>query len=225
MEWLLDPAAWVGLLTLVVLEIVLGIDNLIFIAILADKLPLRSATRAHPGAEPRAGHAPGPVVRHVLAGHADHAAVLHRPLAPSGRDLILMAGGFFLLFKGTMELHERLEGGGHGSSSGPRVYASFWVIVTQIVVLDAVFSLDSVITAVGMVDHLAIMMIAVIIAIGIMLLASAADPLRQRASHRGGAVPGLPADDRLRCWRKASVSRCPRAICTPPSASRSRSRR
>ena len=71
-----------------------------------------------------------------------------------------------------MELHERLEGGGHGSSSGPRVYASFWVIVTQIVVLDAVFSLDSVITAVGMVDHLAIMMIAVIIAIGIMLLAS-----------------------------------------------------
>ena len=83
-----------------------------------------------------------------------------------------MAGGFFLLFKGTMELHERLEGGGHGSSSGPRVYASFWVIVTQIVVLDAVFSLDSVITAVGMVDHLAIMMIAVIIAIGIMLLAS-----------------------------------------------------
>ena len=108
-----------------------------------------------------------------------------------------MAGGFFPLFKGTMELHERLEGGGHGSSSGPRVYASFWVIVTQIVVLDAVFSLDSVITAVGMVDHLAIMMIAVIIAIGIMLLASAADPLRQRASHRGGAVPGLPADDRL----------------------------
>ena len=172
MEWLLDPAAWVGLLTLVVLEIVLGIDNLIFIAILADKLPFAARPRAHPGAEPRAGHAPGPVVRHVLAGHADHAAVLHRPLAPSGRDLILMAGGFFLLFKGTMELHERLEGGGHGSSSGPRVYASFWVIVTQIVVLDAVFSLDSVITAVGMVDHLAIMMIAVIIAIGIMLLAS-----------------------------------------------------
>ena len=171
MEWLLDPAAWVGLLTLVVLEIVLGIDNLIFIAILADKLPLRSATRAHPGAEPRAGHAPGPVVRHVLAGHADHAAVLHRPLAPSGRDLILMAGGFFPV-QGHHGAARAARGGGHGSSSGPRVYASFWVIVTQIVVLDAVFSLDSVITAVGMVDHLAIMMIAVIIAIGIMLLAS-----------------------------------------------------
>lgn len=94
------------------------------------------------------------------------------PLSPSGRDLILMVGGLFLLFKGTMELHERLEGGQHVGASGPRVYASFWVIVTQIVVLDAVFSLDSVITAVGMVDHLAIMMIAVVIAIGIMLLAS-----------------------------------------------------
>ena len=197
MEWLLDPAAWVGLLTLVVLEIVLGIDNLIFIAILADKLPLAARPRAHPGLSLALVMRLGLLSVMSLAGHADHAAVLHRPLAPSGRDLILMAGGFFLLFKGTMELHERLEGGGHGSSSGPRVYASFWVIVTQIVVLDAVFSLDSVITAVGMVDHLAIMMIAVIIAIGIMLLASAADPLRQRASHRGGAVPGLPADDRL----------------------------
>ena len=225
MEWLLDPAAWVGLLTLVVLEIVLGIDNLIFIAILADKLPF-AARRAR-----ILGLSLALVMRLGLLSVMSWLVTLTTPLfsigplAPSGRDLILMAGGFFLLFKGTMELHERLEGGGHGSSSGPRVYASFWVIVTQIVVLDAVFSLDSVITAVGMVDHLAIMMIAVIIAIGIMLLASAAHPLRQRASHRGGAVPGLPVDDRLRCWRKASVSRCPRAICTPPSASRSRSRR
>src|SRR5690606_1531015 len=92
-------------------------------------------------------------------------------LAFSGRDLILILGGFFLVFKGTMEMHERVEGKAN-SISGSRMYASFWVIVTQIVVLDAVFSLDAVITAVGMVDHLEVMMAAVIIAIGIMLVAS-----------------------------------------------------
>ena len=173
MEWLLDPAAWVGLLTLVVLEIVLGIDNLIFIAILADKLPPSQRDRAR-----ILGLSLALVMRLGLLSVMSWLVTLTTPLfsvgplSPSGRDLILMAGGFFLLFKGTMELHERLEGGQHGGSSGPRVYASFWVIVTQIVVLDAVFSLDSVITAVGMVDHLAIMMIAVVIAIGIMLLAS-----------------------------------------------------
>ena len=173
MEWLLDPAAWVGLLTLVVLEIVLGIDNLIFIAILADKLPPSQRDRAR-----ILGLSLALVMRLGLLSVMSWLVTLTTPLfsvgplSPSGRDLILMAGGFFLLFKGTMELHERLEGGQHSGSSGPRVYASFWVIVTQIVVLDAVFSLDSVITAVGMVDHLAIMMIAVVIAIGIMLLAS-----------------------------------------------------
>ena len=170
MEWLLDPAAWVGLLTLVVLEIVLGIDNLIFIAILADKLPPSQRDRAR-----ILGLSLALVMRLGLLSVMSWRVTLTTPLfsvgplSPSGRDLILMAGGFFLLFKGTMELHERLEGGQHSGSSGPRVYASFWVIVTQIVVLDAVFSLDSVITAVGMVDHLAIMMIAVVIAIGIML--------------------------------------------------------
>jgi len=173
MEWLLDPAAWVGLLTLVVLEIVLGIDNLIFIAILADKLPPAQRDRAR-----IMGLSLALIMRLGLLSLMSWLVTLTRPLfsigplSPSGRDLILMAGGLFLLFKGTMELHERLEGGQHAGASGPRVYASFWVIVTQIVVLDAVFSLDSVITAVGMVDHLAIMMIAVVIAIGIMLLAS-----------------------------------------------------
>jgi CBS domain containing-hemolysin-like protein len=172
MEWLLDPAAWVGLLTLVVLEIVLGIDNLIFIAILADKLPPSQRDRAR-----ILGLSFALVMRLVLLSVMSWLVTLTTPLFalgplhPSGRDLILMAGGFFLLFKGTVELHERLEGG-QLITYGPRVYASFWVIVTQIVVLDAVFSLDSVITAVGMVDHLAIMMIAVVIAIGIMLLAS-----------------------------------------------------
>src|SRR5690606_24762521 len=89
----------------------------------------------------------------------------------SGRDLILIVGGFFLLLKGTLELHERVEGRG-AHVSGSRMHASFWVIVTQIVILDAVFSIDAVITAVGMVDHLSIMMIAVTIAIGLMLVAS-----------------------------------------------------
>ncbi len=173
MEWLLDPAAWVGLLTLVILEIVLGIDNLIFIAILADKLPPAQRDRARV-----VGLSLALVMRLGLLSVMSWLVTLTRPLFSlgtfsfAGRDLILMLGGLFLLFKGTMELHERLEGGGMSPASGSRDYPSFWVTVTQIVVLDAVFSLDSVITAVGMVDHLAIMMIAVIIAIGIMLAAS-----------------------------------------------------
>jgi len=173
MEWLSDPAAWVGLLTLVVLEIVLGIDNLIFIAILADKLPPSQRDRAR-----ILGLSLALVMRLGLLTVMSWLVTLTQPLFSvgpltfSGRDLILMIGGLFLLFKGTMELHERVEGGHQESEGGPRVYASFWVIVTQIVVLDAVFSLDSVITAVGMVDHLAVMMIAVVIAMGVMLLAS-----------------------------------------------------
>ncbi len=173
MEWLLDPAAWVGLLTLVILEIVLGIDNLIFIAILADKLPPSQRDRAR-----IVGLSLALVMRLGLLSVMSWLVTLTRPLFSlgpfsfAGRDLILMLGGFFLLFKGTMELHERLEGGGQEVVGGLRSYPSFWVTVTQIVVLDAVFSLDSVITAVGMVDHLAIMMIAVIIAMGIMLAAS-----------------------------------------------------
>jgi CBS domain containing-hemolysin-like protein len=174
MEWLLDPTAWVGLLTLVVLEIVLGIDNLIFIAILADKLPPKQRDRAR-----IMGLVLALVTRLVLLSVMSWLVTLTQPLFSigdtmsfSGRDIILLLGGFFLLFKGTVELHERLEGSGHADGLGKRIYASFWVIVTQIVVLDAIFSLDSVITAVGMVDHLAIMMLAVIIAIGIMLVAS-----------------------------------------------------
>jgi CBS domain containing-hemolysin-like protein len=172
MEWMQDPAAWVGLLTLVVLEIVLGIDNLIFIAILADKLPPEQRDRAR-----IVGLSFALLMRLGLLSIMSWLVTLTAPLFSvagltfSGRDLILLIGGLFLLFKGTLELHERLQGKVE-HVSGSRVYASFWVIVAQIVVLDAVFSLDSVITAVGMVDHLAIMMIAVTIAVGIMLLAS-----------------------------------------------------
>ncbi len=172
MEWMQDPAAWVGLLTLVILEIVLGIDNLLFIAILADKLPPAQRDRAR-----IVGLSLALFMRLGLLSVMSWLVTLTTPLFSiasldfSGRDLILMAGGFFLLFKGTMELHERIEGKAHGSS-GPRVYASFGVIVLQIVVLDAVFSLDAVITAVGMVEHLEVMMIAVVIAMGVMLVAS-----------------------------------------------------
>jgi len=172
MEWMQDPAAWVGLLTLVVLEIVLGIDNLIFIAILADKLPPEQRDRAR-----IVGLSLALIMRLVLLSVMSWLVTLTAPLFSiagltfSGRDLILLIGGLFLLFKGTLELHERIQGKPE-QVSGSKVYASFGIIVAQIVVLDAIFSLDSVITAVGMVDHLAIMMIAVTIAVGIMLFAS-----------------------------------------------------
>lgn len=172
MEWLLDPSAWVGLLTLVILEIVLGIDNLVFIAILVDKLPPHQRDRAR-----ILGLSLALFMRLGLLTVISWMIKLTAPLITwgpvsfSGRDLILIAGGLFLLLKATVELHNRIEG--HNvHASGERMYAGFGVVVTQIVVLDAVFSLDAVITAVGMVDHLPIMMAAVIIAIGVMLVAS-----------------------------------------------------
>jgi len=172
MEWLLDPSAWVGLFTLVVLEIVLGIDNLIFIAILVDKLPPAQRDQARV-----VGLSLALLMRLLLLTLMSWLVRLTEPLlwvGPfefSGRDLILIAGGFFLLLKGTVELHDRIEGRVQ-HASGERLHAGFGLIVTQIVVLDAIFSLDAVITAVGMVDHLAIMMMAVVIAMGIMLFAS-----------------------------------------------------
>ncbi|WNH52384.1 TerC family protein [Stenotrophomonas oahuensis] len=172
MEWLADPNLWLGLATLVVLEIVLGIDNLVFIAILADKLPPHQRDRAR-----MIGLTLALLMRLVLLAALSWIMKLTEPLFEvfghsfSGRDLILLGGGIFLLFKGTMELHERLEGREH-NENGSKVYAGFAAVVTQIVVLDAVFSLDSVITAVGMVDHLGVMYAAVTIAMAVMMLAS-----------------------------------------------------
>lgn len=171
-EWMSDPAAWAGLATLIVLEIVLGIDNLVFIAILADKLPAHQRERAR-----LIGLGLALGMRLVLLASIAWIVTLTTPLFTvlgaeiSGRDLILLFGGLFLLFKGTMELHERLEGHA-GHKEGKVEHAVFWQVLVQIVVLDAVFSLDSVITAVGMVQHLSVMMIAVIVAVGVMLLAS-----------------------------------------------------
>lgn len=172
MEWLLDPNIWIGLLTLVVLEIVLGIDNLIFIAILADKLPPHQRDKAR-----LIGLSLALIMRLALLSIVSWLVTLTTPLFAlgpfsfSGRELILLLGGIFLLVKATTELHERLEGTTQHHSQS-RAYASFVVVVAQIVVLDAVFSLDAVITAVGMVDQLAVMMIAVIISMGLMMWAS-----------------------------------------------------
>lgn len=171
-EWMADPAAWVGLATLIVLEIVLGIDNLVFIAILADKLPPHQRDRAR-----LVGLSLALIMRLVLLASIAWIVTLTQPLFTvfglvfSGRDLILIFGGVFLLFKGTMELHERLEGS-MAHKEGKVAHAVFWQVIVQIVVLDAVFSLDSVITAVGMVAHLPVMMIAVVVAMGVMMLSS-----------------------------------------------------
>lgn len=172
MEWIADPSIWAGLVTLIVLELVLGIDNLIFIAILAEKLPAAQRDRARV-----TGLLLALLMRMVLLTSIAWLTGLTRPLFTlfthsfSARDLIMLVGGLFLLFKATMELNERLEGGDSDDKPQKRG-ARFWPVVAQIVVLDAVFSLDAVITAVGMVDHLLVMMAAVAIAICLMILAS-----------------------------------------------------
>jgi CBS domain containing-hemolysin-like protein len=172
MEWLFDPSIWAGLITLVVLEIVLGIDNLVFIAILADKLPKAQRDSAR-----STGLLLALFMRLLLLASISWLTSLTRPLfslaghAFSARDTIMLIGGLFLLFKATIELNERLEGKDEEADNAQQA-ARFWPVVAQIVVLDAVFSLDSVITAVGMVDHLLVMIAAVCIAIGLMILAS-----------------------------------------------------
>lgn len=175
MEFLLDPTIWAGLATLIVMEIVLGIDNLIFIAILSDKLPAHQRRKAR-----RIGLLLALGMRLILLAGISWIATLTAPLFTvigneiSGRDIIMLLGGGFLLFKGTMELHEKLEGAEAGKSTAAG-FPKFWHVIVQIIVLDAVFSLDAVITAIGMVDHLPVMMLAVCIAMALMILA--ANPL------------------------------------------------
>ncbi|UDG79123.1 hypothetical protein F7X37_00062 [Candidatus Ecksteinia adelgidicola] len=173
MEWIADPTIWVGLATLVVLEIILGIDNLVFITILAEKLPSQERDKAR-----IIGMMIALLMRLTLLASISCLSTLTKPILIliqhpfSGRDFIMLIGGLFLLFKATTELHERLEGQNHEEQEELRKNPHFWTVVIQIVVLDAVFSLDSIITAIGMADHLAVMMIAVCIAIGLMLLTS-----------------------------------------------------
>jgi predicted tellurium resistance membrane protein TerC len=171
MDWLTDPQAWIALFTLTALEIVLGIDNIIFISILAGKLPKHEQTRGR-----QIGLLMAMLTRILLLFSLAWLTKLTTPifhvfdLAVSGRDLILMIGGVFLIGKSTLEIHDKLEGEeGHSSA---KVKASFWSVIVQIMILDIVFSLDSVITAVGMANELAVMVTAVIIAVLVMLYAS-----------------------------------------------------
>jgi predicted tellurium resistance membrane protein TerC len=171
MEWLTNPESLIALLTLTVLEIVLGIDNVIFISILAGKLPKEQQAKAR-----RVGLALAMFMRIGLLASLAWMVKLTAPLFTvfaqeiSGRDLILLVGGLFLLFKSTREIHERLEGEeGHASA---RVAASFTSVIIQILLLDLVFSLDSVITAVGMANQLPVMIAAVVIAVAVMMIAA-----------------------------------------------------
>jgi predicted tellurium resistance membrane protein TerC len=175
MEWLSDPNAWLGLLTLTALEIVLGIDNIIFISILSSKL--------RPAEQPKArklGLMGAFVTRVLLLLSIAWVVKLTTPLFTvfalpiSGRSLILIIGGLFLIAKATYEIHGKLEGEDE-TEEGSKVFPSMTAVVTQIMLIDIVFSLDSVITAVGMVDHVSIMIAANVVALVIML--GAASPI------------------------------------------------
>ena len=174
MDWLYDPQAWIALATLTALEIVLGIDNIIFISIIAGRLPEHQQEKAR-----ITGLALALFGRVALLFSLTWIMRLTAPLFTvigyeiSGRDLILIGGGLFLLAKATHEIHAKLEEADH-EASGPRVAATFRSIIFQILLLDLVFSLDSVITAVGMVDQLWVMVTAVVIAIIIMMISSGA---------------------------------------------------
>ena len=172
-DWITDPAGWVALLTLVALELVLGVDNVIFISILAGKLPHEDQQRAR-----TTGIMLAVITRVLLLLSLSWVISLEEALFTlpfvnigiSGRDLILLIGGMFLIWKSTHEIHDKLEGK-EGQASA-KVAANFVSVIIQIMLLDIVFSLDSVITAVGMVDELAIMIIAVIVAAGVMIFTS-----------------------------------------------------
>jgi predicted tellurium resistance membrane protein TerC len=171
MEWLSDPQAWIALLTLTLLEIVLGIDNVIFISILSGKLPAEQQKKAR-----NMGLGGALITRVLLLLSLAWIVKLTAPLftvfgaAISGRDLILILGGLFLMGKATHEIHDKLEGEEGGTVK--RIAPTFTSVIVQIMLLDIVFSLDSVITAVGMAKHLGVMITAVIIAVVIMLFAA-----------------------------------------------------
>ncbi|ALJ34141.1 TerC family protein [Azospirillum brasilense] len=171
LELFSDPQVWASLLTLTALEIVLGIDNIIFISIMAAKLPVHQQQKAR-----QLGLALALLMRLALLASISWVATLTEPLVTvfgmgfSGRDLILLGGGLFLLAKGTIEIHNTVEG--HEEDSAAPKLASFGAVVGQIIVLDIVFSLDSVITAVGMSNDLPVMVTAVIIAMAVMLFAA-----------------------------------------------------
>lgn len=184
MEWLTNPEAWISLLTLTLLEIVLGIDNIVFISILSGKLPPEKQKSAR-----RWGLGLAMITRVLLLLSISWIMTLvaplfnvaewigigdgewHEKLAISGRDIILIVGGLFLIYKSTTEIHEKLEGNEEAEMKARRS-TTFGRVIVEILLLDIVFSLDSVITAVGMADHIEIMIAAVIIAVIIMLISA-----------------------------------------------------
>jgi predicted tellurium resistance membrane protein TerC len=169
MDWISDPQAWVGFATLTVLEIVLGIDNVIFISILASKLPRDQQSKAR-----YIGLGLAMLMRIALLFSLSWIVRLTEPLFSvlgqeiSGRDLVLLIGGLFLIGKATREIHERLEG--EEGEASAKVAPSLRSVLIQIMILDIVFSLDSVITAVGMVDQLGVMIAAVVTAVAFMMV-------------------------------------------------------
>ena len=173
-SWLAEPTTWIGFATLLVLEVVLGIDNLVFVAILANKVKPAYRDKAR-----ITGLTLAIVMRIIMLGFMAHIMTLVHPwfyigsFAVSGKDLIMLLGGLFLLYKATTELHERLEGHNqfHVADTNKK-HAPFWGVVAQILVLDAVFSIDSVITAVAVVDHIVVAMAAVVVAMSVMIWAS-----------------------------------------------------
>ncbi|MDO8992162.1 TerC family protein [Daejeonella sp.] len=183
MEWIANPEIWISLITLTVLEIVLGIDNIIFISIMASKLPANKQKKAR-----QLGLALAMITRVLLLLSLSWIMTLTSPLfnmgewiglsegelfekfAISGRDLILLSGGLFLIYKSTTEIHDKLEGEEHKSEG--KAVVTFSGVILQILILDVVFSLDSVITAVGMADHIGVMIAAVIIAVIVMMLSA-----------------------------------------------------
>jgi predicted tellurium resistance membrane protein TerC len=173
MEWLLEPQAWIALATLTTLEIVLGIDNIIFISILVGRLPEKQRNNAR-----ILGLGLAMATRIGLLLSLTWVMSLTAPLfhlfshAFSGRDLILIGGGLFLLGKSTHEIHNALEGAEETQQA--QVYASFAGILIQIAVIDIVFSLDSVITAVGLAQHISVMVLAIVISVGVMMFSAQA---------------------------------------------------
>ena len=170
MEWIYEPAAWVALLTLTFLEIVLGVDNIVFLSILTGRLPEDQRTRGR-----RVGLLLAMGMRVALLFSISWVMGLKAVLftvfghAIAGRDLILLGGGLFLMWKSVTEIHHKLEGVAEDLHAGGKA-ATFGAVITQIAILDLVFSLDSVITAVGMAQHLPVMIIAVLVSVGVMML-------------------------------------------------------
>lgn len=171
-DWIGDPAAWVALITLIVLEVVLGIDNVIFISLLVQRLGKQAAKRAR-----QIGLSLALIFRVALLFVLTWIIALKEPVFSlfnrdfSWRDIVLFAGGVFLIYKAVQELHREVEGS-HGAPNSSAAKAAFWTIIFQIILIDLVFSVDSIITAIGLADDIEIMVIAVLIAIVIMYAAS-----------------------------------------------------